>query len=96
MPDASLEFSLLDELSLLFRMLACESGHACQATNLLRALRQSREATGLGLLEGHAQKGAHGADIEVFIFFQPLDLLPYGKILQTVVLSSLRKCRKGN
>ena len=65
MPDPEREFSLLDELALLFRMLASESGHACQATNLLRALRQSREATGLGLLEGHAQKGAHGADIEV-------------------------------
>lgn len=64
-PDASLEFSLLDELALCFRMLASESGHACQATNLLRALRQSREATGLGLLEGHAQQGARAADIEV-------------------------------
>lgn len=65
-PDASLEFSLLDELALLARMLASESGHACQATNLFRALRQSREATGLGLLEGHAQKGTHGADFEVW------------------------------
>lgn len=64
-PDASKEFSLSDELALLFRMLASESGHACQATNLLRALRQSREATALGLLEGHAQKGAPGADVEV-------------------------------
>lgn len=64
-PDASVEFSLLDEMSLCFRMLASESGHACQATNLLRALRQSREATGLGLLEGHAQRGAQAADIEV-------------------------------
>ena len=66
-PDANLEFSLLDELALCFRMLASESGHACQATNLLKALRQSREATGLGLLEGHAQKGARAADIEVGI-----------------------------
>lgn len=64
-PEAGLEFSLLDELSLLFRMLARESGLACQAANLLHALRQSREALGLGLLEGHAQKGAHAGDLEV-------------------------------
>ena len=65
-PDASLEFSLLDELALCFRMLASEAGHACQATNLLRALRQSREATGLGLLEGHQQQGSRPIDIEVW------------------------------
>ena len=64
-PDAAKEFSLLDELALLFRMLASESGHACQATNLLRALRQAREAGGLGLLEGHASGGQSGTDIEV-------------------------------
>ncbi len=64
-PDANLEFSLLDELALCFRMLASEAGHACQATNLLRALRQSREATGLGLLEGHHQQGSRPVDIEV-------------------------------
>ena len=34
-PDASREFSLLDELALLFRMLASESGHACQVSSLL-------------------------------------------------------------
>lgn len=76
-PSASLEFSLLDELGLLFRMLASESGHACQATNFLRALRQSREATGLGLLEGHTQQGTAGADIEVSTAELYLPAKPY-------------------
>ena len=37
-PDASREFSLLDELALLFRMLASESGHACQVRTMLSAV----------------------------------------------------------
>ncbi|KAK9820479.1 hypothetical protein WJX72_010776 [[Myrmecia] bisecta] len=64
-PDPDKEFSLACELSLLFRMLATAKGQACQATNLLRALRQNREAAALGLLEGHSQKGEGHADIEV-------------------------------
>ena len=89
-PDAAKEFSLLDELALLFRMLASESGHACQATNLLRALRQAREAGGLGLLEGHASGGQSGTDIEVYSLLPPgiltassdaknLSATPFGK-----------------
>jgi PAB-dependent poly(A)-specific ribonuclease subunit 2 len=63
-PDPNLEFALLDEMSLLFRMLATARGQVCQAANLLRALRQSKEALALGLLEGvRGERGA--ADIEV-------------------------------
>ncbi|KAL4432378.1 hypothetical protein ABPG77_001677 [Micractinium sp. CCAP 211/92] len=64
-PEPSAEFSLTCEMSLLFRMLAtAASGTVCQAANLLRALRQNKEAAGLGLLEG--VKGERAAtDIEV-------------------------------
>lgn len=63
-PDPDAEFSLMGELSLLFRMLATAGGHVCQSANLLRALRQSKEAMALGLLEG--VRGERGAgDIEV-------------------------------
>jgi hypothetical protein len=65
-PDAASEFSLTCEMSFLFRMLATAAqGTVCQAANLLRALRQNKEAAGLGLLEG--VKGERGAgDIEVW------------------------------
>jgi PAB-dependent poly(A)-specific ribonuclease subunit 2 len=63
-PDPDTEFSLMGELSLLFRMLATSGGNVCQAANLLRALRQSKEALALGLLEG--VRGERGStDIEV-------------------------------
>lgn len=63
-PDPNSEFNLLDEMSLLFRMLSTARGQVCQAANLLRALRQSKEALALGLLEGvRGERGA--ADIEV-------------------------------
>lgn len=43
----------MGELGYLFHMLRlCPKGHTCQAQNLLRALRQVREAGLLGLLEG--------------------------------------------
>lgn len=63
-PDPNEEFSLLDEASLLFRMLAAGGPAACQASNLLRALRQSRGAAALGLLESHAQRSGVSSDIE--------------------------------
>lgn len=100
MPDVEDEFSLLGEMSLLFRMLDTADGEVCQvgalffetfcsftsrdnesfplrlipyinapimiiqAANLLRALRQTSEAVGLGILEG--VKGERGAvDIAV-------------------------------
>lgn len=63
-PDPDVEFSLMGELSLLFRMLATAGGMVCQAANLLRALRQNKEALALGLLEG--VRGERGStDIEV-------------------------------
>ena len=63
-PDPDVEFSLMGELSLLFRMMATAGGAVCQAANLLRALRQSKEALALGLLEG--VRGERGStDIEV-------------------------------
>ena len=58
-PEPEKEFSLLGELSLLFHMLATSDGEVCQASNLLRALRQTSEALALGLLEG--VKGERGA-----------------------------------
>lgn len=63
-PDPEDEFSLLGEVSFLFQMLATADGEVCQASNLLRALRQTPEAVALGLLEG--VKGERGAvDIAV-------------------------------
>lgn len=63
-PDPEDEFSLLGEMSFLFQMLATADGEVCQASNLLRALRQTPEAVALGLLEG--VKGERGAiDIAV-------------------------------
>lgn len=63
-PDASEEFSLLDETALLFRMLLAGGPEACQATNLLRALRQNKGAAALGLLETHEQRSGENTDIE--------------------------------
>ena len=54
-PDPSAPYSLADELGLLFRMLRT-GGPACRAANLLRALRQNRQAAALGLLETHKQR----------------------------------------
>ena len=52
-PARQQEFSLTDELSFLMHMLktAQLTGVPCQAQNLLRALRQIKEAAALGLLE---------------------------------------------
>lgn len=63
-PDPSEEFSLLDETALLFRMLLAGGPEACQATNLLRALRQNKGAAALGLLETHEQRSGENTDIE--------------------------------
>ena len=59
-PDAGSEFSLLDECGAIFRALPAAPRGACQASNLLRALRASREAVALGLVEAHAQRSAAG------------------------------------
>ena len=64
-PDPADEFSLLDEAALLFRMLLAGGPEACQATNLLRALRQNKGAAALGLLETHEQRSGENSDIEV-------------------------------
>ena len=72
-PDAAEEFSLLDETALLFRMLLAGGPEACQATNLLRALRQNRGAAALGLLETHEQRSGENTDIEASATTQPAD-----------------------
>ncbi|CAL8467279.1 g6816 [Coccomyxa elongata] len=64
-PDPGEEFSLADEVTLLFRMLLAGGPAACQATNLLRALRQNKGAAALGLLETHSQRSGENTDIEV-------------------------------
>mmetsp|Transcript_18769 Transcript_18769/g.48144 ORF Transcript_18769/g.48144 Transcript_18769/m.48144 type:complete len:1322 (+) Transcript_18769:261-4226(+) len=71
-PDPDREHSLTCETSFLFRMLHTAArrggGGTCQAANLLRSLRQSREASMLGLLEGHKNEGrvkSNKGDIEV-------------------------------
>ncbi len=78
-PDPKEEFSLLDEMTLLFRMLLAGGPAACQATNLLRALRQNKGAAALGLLETHSQRSGENSDIEVgctsFFFFWPCIIL---------------------
>jgi hypothetical protein len=58
-PEPSAEFCLSCELLFLFKMLlSAAGGLPCQALNLLRALRQNREAAALGLLEGTIGAGA--------------------------------------
>uniref|UniRef100_A0A7S3VSI1 PAN2 UCH domain-containing protein n=2 Tax=Dunaliella tertiolecta TaxID=3047 RepID=A0A7S3VSI1_DUNTE len=62
-PEPDSEFCLACELGLLFRCMAASHGKPCQAANLLRALRQIREAAALGLLDSSsslARVGAHG------------------------------------
>jgi len=44
---------------------AKERSCCLQASNLIRALRQSREAAALGLLEGQSQRSEGQQDIEV-------------------------------
>lgn len=59
-PEPSLEFCLTCELLFLFKMLLnAAGGLPCQALNLLRALRQNREAAALGLLEGTVAAGGN-------------------------------------
>lgn len=54
------EFSLSDELGFLFHMFTLSNGAVCQAQNLLRALRQIREASALGLLEDNSNTSGRG------------------------------------
>ena len=54
------EFSLSDELGFLFHMFTLSNGAVCQAQNLLRALRQIREASALGLLEENNNTSGRG------------------------------------
>ena len=65
-PDPDAEWSLCDEVALLFRMLDDGSGRACQASNLLRALRQNRQAVALGLLQAGPQAAIQGYDSQVY------------------------------
>ena len=66
-PDVGSEFSLLDEAGALVRMLASNQRGACAASNLLRALRASREAAGLGLVEGQAQRSVAGGAADIVL-----------------------------
>ena len=59
--------TLADSTMLLSRLTRC-----VQAANLLRALRQSRDAGALGLVEGQLQPGKEGNDIEVTTSLDPM------------------------
>ena len=83
-PDAAEEFSLLDETALLFRMLLAGGPEACQATNLLRALRQNKGAAALGLLETHEQRSGENTDIEASL------------TMRRVILKSLHLIARGD
>jgi hypothetical protein len=72
-PKAEEEFSLLDEAGLLFRMLLLGGPAACQAANLLRALRQNRGAAALGLLESDAQRSGVNTDIEARLLLSAVE-----------------------
>lgn len=63
-PEPTQEFCLTCELLFLFKMLlSALGGQPCQALNLLRALRQNREAAALGLLEGTIGAGPQAAAV---------------------------------
>ena len=47
-----------------------------QASNLIRALRQNREAAALGLLEGQSQRSEGQLDIEVNVNKVPVGSFP--------------------
>ena len=76
-PDPGTEFCLVDEAALLARMLGSARGGAVAASNVLRALRQSRQAAALGLLEGHAHASHGSVDIEVTILLPPVRTAPH-------------------
>ena len=61
-----------------------------QAANLLRALRQSRDARALGLVEGQSQPGKEGNDIEMTTSLDPI-LTRRIHSLQRFLLSNLHR-----
>lgn len=97
-PEPGEEFSLLDEVTLLFRMLLAGGPAACQATNLLRALRQNKGAAALGLLETHSQRSGENSDIEVSrcadCFFSPSGA--HGESVRCAVYVVVNIIRFGN
>jgi PAB-dependent poly(A)-specific ribonuclease subunit 2 len=63
-PEPSTDFCMACELMFLFRMLFTAAGTPCQASNLLRALKQNREAAALGLLDGAGGPGGGAGGVE--------------------------------
>ena len=61
-----------------------------QAANLLRALRQSRDARALGLVEGQSQPGKEGNDIEMTTSLDPI-LMRRIHSLQRFLLGNLHR-----